>query len=92
MYFDLPPETVNRAADQKPAKQTKGAIAMSDDLRTNGSAPTTDNSRRLREESVEKLIVQVRQALSGLRYGQIVITVQDGLPVQIERTEKTRLR
>ena len=65
---------------------------MSDDLRTNGSAPTTESSRRLREESVEKLILQVRQALSGLRYGQIVITVQDGLPVQIERTEKTRLR
>lgn len=64
---------------------------MSDDLSTNG-AQTIDPARRLRDEAVEKLIVQLRQTLQGLRFGQIVITVQDGLPVQIERSEKTRLR
>jgi len=33
----------------------------------------------------------VKENLNGLRFGQILITVHDGRPVQIERTEKTRL-
>lgn len=33
----------------------------------------------------------VKENLNGLRFGQILITVHEGRPVQIERTEKTRL-
>jgi hypothetical protein len=64
---------------------------MSDDPTSNGTQ-TADPARRLREEAVEKLVTHLRQTLQGLRFGQIIITVQDGLPVQIERSEKTRLR
>ena len=35
---------------------------------------------------------QVREALRGLRFGNITIVVQDGVIVQIDRTEKRRLR
>ncbi len=35
---------------------------------------------------------QIRQSLRGLRYGTVTIIVQDGVVVQIERTEKRRLR
>jgi hypothetical protein len=34
----------------------------------------------------------VRRALRGLRYGQIVVIVQDGVVVQVDRTERKRLR
>jgi len=34
----------------------------------------------------------IRDALRGLRYGTVSIVVQDGVVVQIERTEKRRLR
>jgi len=34
----------------------------------------------------------IRHALHGLRYGQIVIIVQDGVVVQVDRTERRRLR
>ncbi len=34
----------------------------------------------------------IRDALRGLRYGIVSIVVQDGVVVQIERTEKRRLR
>ena len=34
----------------------------------------------------------IEQALRGLRYGTVTVTVQDGVVVQVERTEKTRLR
>ena len=34
---------------------------------------------------------RVRDALSGLRYGEVTVIVQDGVIVQVERTEKLRL-
>ena len=34
----------------------------------------------------------VREALKGIRYGEVRVIVQDGLIVQIERLEKHRLR
>lgn len=39
----------------------------------------------------ELAINQIRDALRGLRFGNIVVLVQDGVVVQIERTEKRRL-
>jgi hypothetical protein len=35
---------------------------------------------------------RVAGALNGLQYGEVRVIVQDGLIVQIERTEKQRLR
>ena len=37
-------------------------------------------------------IEAIRRALRGLRYGQIVVIVQDGVVVQVDRTERRRLR
>ena len=39
-----------------------------------------------------KAIEAIRRALRGLRYGQIVVIVQDGVVVQVDRTERRRLR
>ncbi|MBX3441754.1 MAG: YezD family protein [Planctomyces sp.] len=36
-------------------------------------------------------VAAILAALSGLRFGQLTIKVQDGRVVQIERTEKQRL-
>lgn len=33
---------------------------------------------------------RIGDALRGLRYGSVLVVVQDGVMVQIERTEKTR--
>jgi hypothetical protein len=41
---------------------------------------------------LEVAIEQIRDALRGLRFGNVSIVVQDGVVVQIERTEKRRLR
>ncbi|MFM7977130.1 MAG: YezD family protein [Pirellula sp.] len=35
---------------------------------------------------------QIREALEGLRYGQVTIVIHDGAVVQIDRTEKRRFR
>ena len=37
-------------------------------------------------------IQEVTDALRGLRFGVVQVVVQDGVVVQIERTEKRRLR
>ena len=35
---------------------------------------------------------QIRDSLRGLRFGSVNIIVQDGVVIQIDRTEKRRLR
>jgi hypothetical protein len=35
---------------------------------------------------------QIEEALRGLRFGQVNITVQDGVVVQVERTERRRFQ
>jgi hypothetical protein len=47
---------------------------------SNGAAPQLDQA-----------LASIRQALVGLRYGVVSIIVQDGVVVQIERTERSRL-
>lgn len=44
-----------------------------------------------REERDQEL-TSIREALRGLRYGSVNIIVQDGVIVQIDRTEKRRVR
>ncbi len=47
-----------------------------------------DNAQRLLEES----LASVREALSGLKFGTIALTVHEGRVVQIDVTEKKRLK
>jgi len=45
------------------------------------------------DESIEpSVMAAIRRALHGLRFGQVVVIVQDGVVVQVDRTERTRLR
>jgi hypothetical protein len=44
------------------------------------------------EREVQFDLDQIRQALDGLRYGQVTIVIHDGSVVQIDRTEKRRFR
>ena len=51
------------------------------------NSPTVDQ----RTTRFEQALDEVRDALRGLRYGEVSIVVQDGVVVQIERTERRRL-
>ena len=50
--------------------------------------PLSSEAERLLEES----ITSVREALQNLRYGAISLTVHEGRVVQIDVTEKKRLK
>lgn len=57
--------------------------------------PPGDDGREAHESRragrSEKTLQRIGEALEGLRYGSVLAIVQDGVVVQIERTEKTRL-
>jgi hypothetical protein len=45
-----------------------------------------------RTNAVDETLTQIRDSLRGLRFGSVNIIVQDGVVIQIDRTEKRRLR
>lgn len=47
-----------------------------------------DDAQRLLDES----LASVREALSGLKFGTVALTVHEGRVVQIDITEKKRLK
>jgi len=51
------------------------------------AAPHGDAQRHLEES-----IASVREALTGLRFGTVLLTVHEGRVVQIDVTEKKRLK
>ena len=57
----------------------------------NESAPAGD-ARSRKGASDEHVVAEVLRQLKGLRYGSITLVVQDGAVIQIDRTEKVRLR
>jgi hypothetical protein len=44
------------------------------------------------DDGLEAVLAQIRATLEGLRFGSVTIIVQDGVVVQIDRTEKRRLQ
>jgi hypothetical protein len=63
-------------------------------------SPAVDNSRSRAPRTVTasrsqrspwRALDHVQAALVGMQYGQVTVIVQDGLIVQVERTERTRL-
>jgi hypothetical protein len=55
----------------------------------------TGNGHRLRrntDAATETVVTQICSVLQGLRFGSVTIIVQDGVVVQIDRTEKRRLQ
>jgi hypothetical protein len=41
---------------------------------------------------IDAALEHIRQALVGLQFGEVLIVVQDGVVVQVERTERKRFR
>jgi len=50
--------------------------------------PSSDAAATDRDQE----LLEIREALRGLRFGAVNIIVQDGVIVQIDRTEKRRIR
>ena len=44
------------------------------------------------DREISSALQQVEHALRGLQFGTVTVIVQDGVPIQVERTEKRRLK
>ncbi len=45
-----------------------------------------------REQWSKELDIKIREALKAIRYGTVTLVIQDGRVVQIEKSEKIRLK
>jgi len=54
--------------------------------------PTPSASEPVDAADRSSELEQIREALQGLRFGSVNVIVQDGVVVQIDRTEKKRLK
>lgn len=59
---------------------------------TQPATPIDMNERLQRGKVPEAVVEAIVDALRGLKYGQVTITVQDGHVVQIERLDRRRLK
>ena len=64
-----------------------GGVIVSDPISQQPKSPAAEQFA-----AVEDAINQIRDSLRGLRFGSVNIIVQDGVIIQIDRTEKRRLR
>lgn len=72
------------------AKQAKeGPLsAHVSDSQSGRDAPTPGPANPVPQDAA---LARIGEALRGLRFGTVLAVVQDGVVVQIERTEKTRI-
>lgn len=70
-----------------------GVTVMSEDARQRNEAPIAPATGPAADGvATDPALAQIREALRGLRFGVVSIVVQDGVVIQIERTERRRLR
>jgi hypothetical protein len=62
-------------------------VAVSDPI-LHQSQTHTRETKTLADDAIK----QIHESLRGLRFGSVNIIVQDGVIIQIDRTEKRRLR
>lgn len=44
------------------------------------------------DEQFEKVLLQLKEMLRNVKYGSITLVIQDGKVIQIEKSEKVRLK
>jgi hypothetical protein len=54
--------------------------------------PTTPSVPATRDQNLQWALRQIEASLRDLRYGALTLMVQDGVIVQVERTERHRYR
>jgi len=69
-------------------RQAHERAVMSDPTHDFDERPSARNP----SSELEQALVHIREALRGLEFGVLSIIVQDGVVIQIDRTERKRLR
>jgi hypothetical protein len=75
-----------------PIAQDATVEALGDDAMSIADTNPLSQNPSAIEDGRDQELAQIREALRGLRFGTVSIIVQDGVVVQIDRTEKRRVR
>ena len=67
-------------------------VAASPEPTARAGADTEASERLTRGKVPDSVVEAILDALRGVKFGQVTVTVQDGYVVQIERLERRRLR
>lgn len=51
-----------------------------------------ENEANTQENTIETCLNEVKSILKNLKYGTITIVVQDGIPIQLDTTQKKRFK
>ena len=51
-----------------------------------------EEAKGTKERAADWALRQIEEALRGVQYGQVTVVIQDGVVVQVERTEKRRFQ
>jgi len=54
-------------------------------------AENRGSQQRPRRAEDPRVLIQIRDALQDLEHGKLTVVVQDGVIIQLERTDKVRL-
>ena len=65
----------------------RGGVIVTEPISHQPKTPAAEPS-----STADDALDQIRDSLRGLRFGSVNIIVQDGVIIQIDRTEKRRLR
>ena len=63
------------------------SITVREDSQSNPSDAT-----RREPSPIDAALQSIREALVGLQFGEVTVVLQDGVVVQVERTERRRFR
>ncbi len=63
------------------------SIAVRDESQVNSAEVA-----RRDPSSIDAALQSIREALVGLQFGEVTVVLQDGVVVQLERTERRRFR
>jgi len=82
------------AAPVRTQRQARGSVPLDGPIMNKEQLrmDAADNDRVNRDAQRQAELLQIQDALRGLRFGAVSVIVQDGVVVQIERTEKRRIR
>lgn len=73
-------------------RSAKASATYREYVTVNASDLPESNFPQKQQQVTDVELDQIKDSLRGLRYGAVQIIVQDGVVVQIDRTEKRRLR
>jgi len=90
----IPVDLGRRVSWSGPGRQ--GVASVEEDVSTkalhNETIAKSSGTTQSTQAPVETVVESIRAAITGIRFGEVRVIIQDGVVIQIDRLEKNRLK